>query len=141
MDERARKILADAWDAVERVDAMLANMPTRAPYDPYAPKEREAVVHRTRGLDTDPEEQLRNNYAPADKAAADTSWNAWFDQRFRQLFAAECSDAIIEITFKRMDRHRKELQAEVAALRQELALLRAVRDGGNVLELKKSDVA
>jgi hypothetical protein len=137
MDERARKILAEAWDNVERIDKMLANMAEREPYDAYAPKEWEPPVHRTRGLDTTPEQPAATNVAP------DAAWNEWFDTRFNRNFEAhmaEYSETIVKLTFGRMDRHRKELQAEVAALRTELNLLREVRNSSNVtvMELKKA---
>jgi hypothetical protein len=133
MDAKARKILEDAFATCERVDAMLKNMPEREPYDPYVVLRKFTPVEgRERGLDTPPLQEV-------DKAAADAAWNEWFVQRFTQLFEqhmAEFSDTVVEITFTRMDKHRKELQAEVAALRTELNLLREIRSG-HVMELKK----
>jgi hypothetical protein len=133
MDERARQILEQAWANVEAIEKMEVREPTidSIPVERWTPPVRE----RRRELDTIP-----HNPA-ADKEEFDKQWDAWFVQRFTQLFEqhmAAFSDAVVEITFTRMDKHRKELQAEVAALRQEVALLRAVRDGGNVMELKKA---
>lgn len=128
MDERARQILDEAWANVERIEKMEVREPT------YAPPEREPIVRRTRGLDTTPVQ----NYTPDADA-----WNAWFVQQFTQLFEqhmAEFSDCVVEIVFTRMDKQRKELEAEIVALRQELTLLREVRNGV-VLELRKHDVA
>ena len=141
MDERARKILDDAFATCERVDKMLNNMPERQPYDPYVPPEREAVVHRTRGLDTTPEQ--RRQLRQQEDEANIQGWNRWFDMRHAEAlskFSEEYSKHVVQLMFKRMDDHKHELEDQIQELRTEITLLRETRSG-NVRELtRKSDV-
>ena len=54
---------------------------------------------------------------------------------------AEYSETVVKVTFKRLDAHKRALESEIKALRTELAALKEVTRGHNVIGLRHSDVA
>jgi hypothetical protein len=110
--------------------------------DPQELRELEAVVHRTRGLDTTPEQRQRLREEA--QAESDTAWGEWFDRRFHQRlseYMKAYSETVVKVTFERLEKHKRALETEILELRNELNVLREVR-AGNVTELvRKPDVA
>jgi hypothetical protein len=130
-DDERRAILREARANIESDDWLQPTVPREDPlerWDRMQPKPEPPKPERK--LDTAPEPDW-------------SAWNAWCDSRIRQIIAderdynAELLAHVVKDTMKQMRReHRRELAAEVAGFKVELARLECLLE-----EMKRYDAA